>query len=344
MTAHEVDSSGNLRELHVATGHSMGGNQVDEAYRCLLEELFGADVYKKFVEEHTADWLSMWAEFEDKKKDLHPDTTTSITIALPGALVDLARQKTGFDLDYVIQQSKYASKIEVHGNEIILDNQTIMGLFEQPVNETVGHVKTILDKVGGIKYIVMVGGFSASPVFQNAIKANFNELEVINPEGEAVVAGAVIVRQNPEVITERVLKKTYGVEMHTKFISLIHPKDKLQVIHGKSYCSQIFSKHVEKGQSITVGESQKEQSYYPLSDEQTVVALPLYASDELNPLYTDEGCLKVGQIEVDISDVPGKKDDKKISVSLTFSETEIKVTARVEKTGRVVTGRCNFLG
>ena len=343
MTAHEVDPSGNLRELHAATGHSMGGNQVDEAYMCLLEELFGAGVYKQFVEEHTADWLSMWAEFEDKKKDLHPETTTSINFALPVALVDLARQKTGFDLDYVIQQSKYASKMEVHENEIALDNQTIMGLFEQPVNETVAHVKNILDKVGRIKHIVMVGGFSASPVFQNAIKANFNELEVINPEGEAVVAGAVIVRQNPEVITERVLKKTYGVEIDTEFIWLIHPKDKLKIIHGNSYCSRIFSKHVEKGQSITVGESQKERSYYPLYDKQKVVAFPLYASDELNPQYTDEGCLKVGEIEVDISDVPGKTGDKKICVSLTFSETEIKVTARVEKTGRIVTGRCNFL-
>lgn len=70
----------------------------------------------------------------------------------------------------------------------------------------------------------------------------------------------------------------------------------------------------------------------------------LYASDLKNPIYVDEGCVCVGSMDIDISDVDGSASDRAVAVSLIFSDTEIKAKARVKKTGKIVTASFDFLG
>lgn len=100
---------------------------------------------------------------------------------------------------------------------------------------------------------------------------------------------------------------------------------------------------MERGQTVVVGEVQEEEYYNPLHHNQPNITFSVYASDEKDPKFTDEGCTCIGNVKLDLHNVPGDMD-RDIAVNLTFDESEIKVKARVIKTGKEVTGVCNFLG
>ena len=68
MTVHEVTENERLKEVHHASGGEWGGILVDKAFEDLLRELFGTDVFNKFVKYATDDWLELGSLFEIKKK------------------------------------------------------------------------------------------------------------------------------------------------------------------------------------------------------------------------------------------------------------------------------------
>ena len=147
------------------------------------------------------------------------------------------------------------------------------------------------------------------------------------------------------VISHRVLRKTYGVEVSTTFKDGVHPEHLKENYEGVNMCIKIFSKHVEINQVVTVGESQAERSYFSVRVGQRSLPLPVFASDQTNPSYTDEGCEMVGSLRVDLTSVPSYKERKgiEVCVSLSFSGTEITATARVTETGQTTSAKFDFL-
>ena len=153
----------------------------------------------------------------------------------------------------------------------------------------------------------MIWGFSESPMLQHAIKKAFPNLKITIPKeaSSAILRGAVSFGYNPTSITHRVLKKTYGVANMLPFNEDIHDeKYKVQVPKGV-FCNKLFSKHIEKGKSVEVGEDLAEQRYLPNRHDQKEFRFKIYASDLKDPKYTDKGCHHLGTLEVDISNVPG---------------------------------------
>ena len=323
---------------------------MDSSFRELLLELFGEDVYKSFAETHTDDMVDLWRTFESKKKTIAPVSTASILMKLPAPLLQLFKDKTGKDFEESIKNSKYSSTIEFRGGDKVLFHSSLMqGLFEKSISMTVSHVTAVLKEktARDVKAILMVGGFSESEMLQDAMKRKFTNIKMIVPRqaSTAILRGAVIFGHNPESISKRVLQKTYGIETLYKFIKGQHPEHLKTSHYGKVKCSNVFHKHVEKGQTVNVGESQVKQFYRPLSDDQLQLNFPVFASDLKEPKYTDQGCEYVGELSVDISNLPKhiKKKKKKVSVSLTFSGTEITAIAQVERTGEITSATFDFL-
>ena len=147
------------------------------------------------------------------------------------------------------------------------------------------------------------------------------------------------------VISQRVLKKTYGIETRIPFKDGVHPEHLKMNIEGVDWCDKLFDKHVEINQVVTVGESQEETKYFSLSVGQRNIRLPVFASDQTNPTYTDEGCERVGSLNVDLTSVPSYKERKgiEVCVSLSFSGTEITATGRVPETGQKTSATFDFL-
>ena len=233
------------------------------------------------------------------------------------------------------------------GDKFRFDSRLLQSLFDNSIDKTVRHVKSLLQdsKARGVETILMVGGFSDSPMLQQAIKRQFSNLKIIIPNeaSSAILRGAVIFGHNPTAITQRVLKKTYGTDTAPHFQTGVHDdRYKLQTDKGLR-CNKVFDKHVEKGQSVKVGETLVERKYGPAYHNQDALVFPIFASDLKDPKYSDQGCQLLGKLCVDISDVPGDLD-RSVSLSLTFGDTEIKAEGTAEGTNRTVSAKFDFLG
>ncbi|XP_060566046.1 heat shock 70 kDa protein 12B-like [Ruditapes philippinarum] len=180
----------------------------------------------------------------------------------------------------------------------------------------------------------MVGGFSESLDLQNAIKSAFKGLDVIVPEeaSSCVVKGATIFGHMPKVVSERVLRYTYGIETFEKFVQGRHAPSKRIITDNCSVCQKVFSKHAEVDQKVKVGEPQVWRTYNPQYKSQKHMSFSVCASDKLNPIYTDERCIHIGTLQIDLDDHDGALD-REVLVAFTFSGTEIVVQAKDRKTG-----------
>lgn len=191
----------------------------------------------------------------------------------------------------------------------------------------------------------MVGGFSDSPMLQDAVKREFSDMDVVilKEASSAILRGAMIFGHSPGSISHRVLKKTYGIAIMKNFKEGVHPERHKEISDGIVFCNNIFRKHAERDESVSMGEPHTVLGYCPVTSNEDSLVFRLFASDLKDPLYTDEGCIQVGTMSVDISDVPGDLD-RAIDLHLIFGDTEIKATAEVKKTGKIVTASFNFLG
>ena len=152
--------------------------------------------------------------------------------------------------------------------------------------------------------------------------------------------GAVIFGNTPSCIQQRVLRKTYGKKTTRRFQPGLHDEKYRFISDTGVRCGQVFDKFVGKDQAVMVGEVTKENCYTPTYHDQKEIGLKFYASDLNDPKHTDQNCQLIGEMDVDLTDVPGDFD-RRVLVSLTFGDTELRATCRVEKTGQILTANEN---
>lgn len=249
--------------------------------------------------------------------------------------------------DSITAAGKFKGQLTWVGDKMRVDAEIARGLFKVTCDVITEHMSVILREPGveGTSTILMVGGFSESAMLRGAVKKKFADMRVVMPQeaGLSVLKGAVQYGFNPHIITSRVCKFTYGIETLDNFDDRKHPQSKQIFISGKSYCNHCFSKHVEIGQSVTVGEATKERNYWPIREDQKSMRLAVYVSEDRKPQFiSDPSCTYLGELTVDLPDEAEKKE-RNVGVKLIFGGTELSVEARVVKTGEVTTAAFNFL-
>jgi molecular chaperone DnaK (HSP70) len=344
ITVHEVEKTGGVKEVNAACGGGWGGTIVDKAFENMLCDIFTKKIYEKFKIEETEDWLDLWRDFEVKKRAVSPDKSSRINMKFPISLINMYEKVTKQSLSEALSRSKFADDISHTGDKLKFSAEVFKSLFDTSIEKTIGYVKGVIRNTG-VKSILMVGGFSESPLLQQAVKSSFPGVCVIIPKdaSSAILRGALIFGHSPKVITERVLKNTYGIKTTCPFEKGIHPESKLLKTDDGDMCDKVFHKHVEKNQLVKVGEAQVQRTYYPVNKSQTAIGFSIYASDLMNPQFTDQGCTYVGNMSVDLQDHDGDLS-RAVLVSLTFSGTEIVVNAIDKKTGNETNASIDFLG
>lgn len=184
-------------------------------------------------------------------------------------------------------------------------------------------------------------------MLQTAIREAFKSKNVIIPQeaGLAVLKGAVLCGHEPQKISGRVCRYTYGVEVFDEFDKTIHPQFKKVMINNKEQCKDIFYIYVRVGQIIEVGEPQVKQIFNVAEPGEKGITFKIFTSHNKEPTYTtDIGCTHLGTLTIDMPDT-SKGVDRGAIFHMTFSGTEIAVTA-VDKDNpeRVVTTKVDFLG
>lgn len=350
ITVHEVKDNGSVKELHKANGGDWGGTKVDALFTSLLVDIVGKGVMETFSSVHKYDFLLMLRDFEVKKRTINSKLDDIVTFTVPVSLSDTFREKNPeCNITDVALKSKYGNQLTWKGDKLRMEAKLTRTLFDGICKHIVDHLTELFlhPAVKDVSSILLVGGFAESLMLQTAIREAFINKNVIIPKeaGLAVLKGAVLCGHEPEKISGRVCRYTYGVKINTEFDSTIHPKFKKVFHNNVEYCDDIFSIHVRVGQQVEVGEPQKKHRYVVLRPNQTYLEFEIYTSNNKEPTYTtDEGCTYLGKVTIDMPDT-SKGLDRKAIVHMTFSGTEIAVTA-VDRDNpeRAVTTKVDFLG
>lgn len=346
ITVHEVMRGGQLKELHKASGGAWGGTKVDDAFIAFLSDIAGSSVMSKFKGKFLEDFLDIFRDFEVKKRDIGPDKDAKVTFRVPTALADLVKEISGQPFSETIQKSKYASTVKLLGDKLRVDAKVAKSFFEPSVNSIVSHLRSLLKESvnKGVEAILMVGGFSESPMLQDTVRNSFPNLRIIVPDeaGLAVLKGAVIFGHSPATISQRVSKFTYGTDVSKLFDPSKHPFERMKLkSDGSSRCEDIFSKLVEAGQTLVVGEAQDEQIYSTINADQKCMGMNIYATQNKSPEFIDDvGCYKIGTFDIPVS---GYGAGRKVSVRMIFGGTEIDVECKEIATGIVHHLKVDFL-
>ncbi|XP_071124900.1 heat shock 70 kDa protein 12B-like [Mytilus edulis] len=343
ITVQEVQTDGTIKQLYMANGGDWGGTKVDQAFEEYLMELAGPETVYKFRDEDKAGHLDLCREIEIKKRQIKPDQTSKVTFKVPITLSEIFEREKGTDFRESLASSK---KVRWVGDKLRVDPDVARGFFDNACQHIIQHLNGIFDeaKVRGTNTILMVGGFSESPMLRDAVEKGFPGKTIIIPQesGLAVLKGAVQYGYEPRIISTRICKVTYGVQTNRNF-KKGDPESKKFDAEGTIKCRDCFSKHVEIGQAVDINEAFEEHVYYPLYSDQTGMSVPIYTSTEKDPRYTDDpSCRYLGELTVNMPDTRGGKN-RKVSVQLTFGGTEVEVKATNKGTGEETIAKLNFL-
>lgn len=180
----------------IPTGGPWGGTKVDEAFDQLIIKIVGASCFQKFTEEYEADNLNIYRELEIRKWSVKPEFNSKVTIKLPVSLVTTFEEETGEKIREMIQQTQFANKMTWQTGKLIMEADLFKDLFREPVNMLVEHLQRLMTKeiLSDVSTLLMVGGFSESPVVLDAIMKAFPDKRVIVPvdAGLAMLRGAVL--------------------------------------------------------------------------------------------------------------------------------------------------------
>ncbi|XP_052780579.1 heat shock 70 kDa protein 12B-like [Mya arenaria] len=310
----------------------------------------GPGVIAAFKENHMEDYIDLFRDFELNKRDISTKKSGGkINLSMPVALVETVMEVTGKTIKETILGSAYRERIQLHGNKIRVDVDIVIKLFSEPVTSILNHVSTLLEEsaVRGCNTIVMVGGFSESPILQERVQKHFSGMSVIVPNeaGLAVLKSAVIFGHSPTNIAQRVCKFTYWYDTtHIYSDTCSHSTGRRETNeNGDIRCYDIFKIQAKVGEKVKFYEEGPESIVSPISASQNAIGFEIYASLNPKPSHTTEkGCSEIGYLEIPINDTSLGKG-RKFGVRFIFGGTEIEVKVEDKADKQVFRKRVDFL-
>ncbi|KAH3704788.1 heat shock 70 kDa protein 12A-like [Dreissena polymorpha] len=325
VTVHEVTSDMKLKEIEKASGGAWGCTKVDEAFEKFVDGISGCSVMKKLKDSNMEDYLDIMRTFEIKKRECKNSSTGKVIIRIPSSVCDIVVELTQKTLQENIKGSSYKGKVILDRDKLKCEASVIAELFTEPVNCIVGHLYSLLSKYKNkpINHIVMVGGFSESPLLQEAIRSMFPGKHVTIPQdaGLAVMKGAVMFGHNKRQIVSRIARFTYGISVFKKT--------------RQERIDSCFAKFVEIGQSVPTDGSTGKRHFCHKPGETTAI-VPVFATKEKHPVFVhDPGSFEIGYFRINCKDKYGDISD--VNLEMYFGGTEIIVKAKLDTTGEEIT-------
>ncbi|CAO3594608.1 unnamed protein product [Absidia cylindrospora] len=182
----------------------------------------------------------------------------------------------------------------------------------------------------------LVGGFGSSTYLYQTIKNAFSDQidTFVSPSHAelAIVRGAVYHCLQPELVTSKVARRTYGVRTRLLFEAGLDPEESaIMTSDGVKRCSTRFDVILRKGQRIKVG-SKIRRSFWVTYPKHTEADLYVYDGNEPIPRQiNDPGVQKVADFPIKMPHLPGMVAGERVDVSLDFifGLTELKIDVLV---------------
>ncbi|XP_060606845.1 heat shock 70 kDa protein 12A-like [Ruditapes philippinarum] len=328
---HEVCTDGTLREIFQANGGNWGGTTVDKAFIDFLTGIVGKNVMKRFQDEHKDDFLDLQREFEVKKRSIKPDLKSKVKLKIPVSLSDIYKDINSKSvMENIEKDEELNGKVKFMADKILFDSSLFKNLFSFTTDHLTEHLKCILQEetTANTNTILMVGGFSESPMLFEAVRSSFVDKNVLLPDdaGLSVLKGAVIYGHDRKDISVRISPYTYGFKMYHSYDPLQHPRERMVIKKdGTKKIGGCFGILIRKGEKMSPGIFSSGIPATP-SFGYNKYALKLFASKRSDPLFVDEpDSFKVGELHVDCTDNEGNVGGTLVQIMCGGTEFEVQV-------------------
>lgn len=242
-------------------------------------------------------------------------------------------------------------QLHVKGSKfiVVLPSSLVRSFFATTISNIVSCLNHLRrnESLGGLKYVFLVGGFSSSPLIQNAARGVLASeacavVVAIRPD-VAIVRGAVLFANNGEAFTTRKARFSYGVRSTAVYNSgdpeHVRRKAECPLLVDRNGKERIpsFSCHLEVGEDVPQGDGAcPTQSYVPLDTNQSIVTLEVLASRRADVKFPDKDVtFTLGNVTVPV-DRSQAFEDRGVSVQFVFGGTEISVNCFRTQTGERV--------
>jgi hypothetical protein len=328
ITVHEKRPNNTLLEIHEPIGGPWGGIEVDKNFIELLVVIFGASEWEKYKRNELEDLLYMYRDFEARKRNIQL-TSKQIIIKVPSSLKEHYERNRDRSISEV--EHLFDGNITWQKDKLKIDASLIWNCFEEPVEKIIYNVEKLLSKqkLRNVSKIILVGGFSESHYIQESFRAKFGDKQIIIPAecGLAVLKGAVLFGHNQSVVTARIARYTYGVNIAVPFDPTKHPRDKMIDTDAGKVCKDLFWKAVEIGQEIKDGHEVSRKGR-AVNHFQAQVSIKFFKSTERDPIFTtDKGCQVIGDIMVPM-ECTLKAEDNAVEEIYIFGGTELRFKSK----------------
>mmetsp|Transcript_13369 Transcript_13369/g.31322 ORF Transcript_13369/g.31322 Transcript_13369/m.31322 type:complete len:586 (-) Transcript_13369:405-2162(-) len=329
-----------IEELAVPSGGPWGSTFVDAQFEKFVQDLIGADTFRRF--KPSAGWVELMETWENVKlscnevESFDGDLTKAINFA---PMLDYLQGKTIASL-VAEYNRRYGSNLQTRrATTVLVPLSKIQNFFRPVVEKIVKHVSDLLERTP-VDYILLVGGFAESKFLMHRVKNAFenDNTRVVVPlrPSLAVVRGAVSFSLGKgQQIQSRLARYTYGVDQSREFDLSRFPEQTSREVQtyvvnnqSKQHVDDHFVSLVDEGQRVEPGHIAKYQ-FIPASDSQTQVTVNIFVSTRPDAKFTDEeGVSMIGSVTVPMT--RGQGGD----LHLGFGSTEIEATCVNTTTGK----------
>ena len=350
MTVHQMLEDRRVRELYKATGGAWGGTKVDEAFVNYFCEIFSMEVIDRLKEQYSAVWVEMMREFEQMKRKIsHENQDEFVRMMLRPCIQEVYQDVMDVNLNSAFRDNNANATrgAILNRHKLQIPRGVICEMIKQVAKSISSHTSFLMKQTEAenLDFIVLVGGFSNSPIVVKQIRDLVGCLPVIVPENAelSVVQGAVMFGWRPDVFKSRKSTRTYGISMVSTFRENIDPERLMFFDDDKvKKCRSLFDKLVCINEDIDFDQIVT-RTYYPVYNDQLEMNICIYESQESDVSYCDEpGTTKLGFVKVPMRDVTGNKS-RKVEVYVRFGDTEFFVTGKDVTTGADVLAKYDFL-
>ncbi|KAF5833000.1 hypothetical protein DUNSADRAFT_10921 [Dunaliella salina] len=315
-----------LAEAACADGALCGAEYVDQHFLDHFREAVGADAFNEWMQSHPAELAVVMSKWEAIKRSFGgtdastPEYFDDEELGQISAVSSRVPIMPGLHALMSEDDNNNLRCEQASDSDLELTMDCLQAIFSGPVQSTIDLASKQLDALSTkCSKVLMVGGFASSPHLQACVRDALGtrvDAIIVPPHNyAAVLNGAVLYGCNPELITARRSRMSYGIKACAPY-----EEDQL----------------VDRDEGI-------EHFFIPLYASQTRADIELFATTSKDTKYvvtTDENMKSVGTMHIDLP--PSTKEDRVITVTLTFGKTEITAAAKDESSGLQASTRIRF--
>jgi hypothetical protein len=336
---------------------------VDDNFIKFLKELFGPHVDFAKVEA-SPEWVNLLDSFESIKLSCKPDAPASSKVNIPVGLL-LSEWTGSISPEEAVKQWNKNHTLQLNltrSQSLQLPVPLIIELFQPLIGKLVARIHTTglfaygkdlnallkEDKLSGVQYIFLVGGFAESHVLQQSLVEEFEVKKLVKQvlvpsrPSFAIISGAVQYGFQPNSIVSRVAPRTYGIEMTELWNGSKHAGAKKSTFAGVEYCDNVFDTFIRQGEWVAL-RTEVTRIYTPVDPNQTTVDFPIYCCKKPNVFFTTDPEVEyIGCLSLDIPDKGKPNKERAVETKMLFGGTHFTVEATYLTTKKRVNARFKF--